>query len=151
VVTGPLGGSRTGHHLRFEPRWREGVALAASGLVHACIDLSDGLARDLHHIARASNVGARVDTQALPLRVLPNGGRATAVQALQDGEDFELLFALPPAAIASLAARPELSAVTLVRIGTVVPPGDGVTLVDAAGGSTPLSPGGFEHRFGLGG
>ena len=35
VVTGPLGRSRDGHHLRFAPRWREGIALAASGMVRA--------------------------------------------------------------------------------------------------------------------
>jgi thiamine-monophosphate kinase len=148
VVTGPLGGSRTGHHLRFEPRWREGIALAASGLVHACIDLSDGLARDLHHVAGASRVGARVDADALPRRVLPDGGRATIAQALHDGEDFELLFAVPPASIPVLSARTELAAVTLVRIGTFVPPEDGVVLVDAQGAAALLPPGGFEHQFG---
>ncbi|HEX5050299.1 MAG TPA: thiamine-phosphate kinase [Planctomycetota bacterium] len=150
VVTGPLGGSRHGHHLRFQPRWREGVALAASGAVHACIDLSDGLARDLHHVTTASNVGARVESARLPRRSLPDGGQATATQALHDGEDFELLFAAPAAALASLAALPALGDVTLTRIGTVVPVADGVALVDAAGTAAPLPVGGFEHRFGTG-
>ena len=148
VVTGPLGGSRAGHHLRFEPRWREGMALAGSGLVHACIDLSDGLARDLHHLARASQVGARLQTGALPLRPLAAGATATVEQALHDGEDFELLFAAPPAALATLAGLPALAAVTLTRIGTVVPEREGVTRVDGQGAATTLPQGGFEHRFG---
>jgi thiamine-monophosphate kinase len=148
VVTGPLGGSRAGHHLRFEPRWRQGVALAGSGLVHACIDLSDGLARDLHHVVQASRVGARLDAEALPRRLLPDGQRASIAQALHDGEDFELLFAAPPTALPVLAALPEFAAVALTRIGTVVEPGQGVSLVDGQGATTPLPHGGFEHQFG---
>lgn len=148
VVTGPLGGSRAGHHLRFEPRWRQGMALAGSGLVHACIDLSDGLARDLHHIALASQVGARIDNDALPLRTLPDGSRATIAQALHDGEDFELLFAARPDALPVLAARPEFAAVALTRIGTFVPPEQGIVLVDDRGNTTTLPRGGFEHQFG---
>lgn len=148
AVTGPLGGSRHGHHLRFQPRWREGVLLAASGLVHACIDLSDGLARDLHHIASASQVGARLEMASLPRRRLPDGSLATTTQALHDGEDFELLFAAPPAALATLAADARLGGVTLTRIGTVTRATDGVAIVDAGGTATPLPIGGFEHRFG---
>jgi len=148
VVTGPLGGSRAGHHLRFEPRWREGIALAASGRVHAAIDLSDGLARDLHEVARASGVGARIETAALPRRELPGGGRATVHQALHDGEDYELLLAVDPAEVDALAALPALAAIELVRIGATVAPGEGVVRIDERGSASPLPPGGFEHRFG---
>jgi thiamine-monophosphate kinase len=148
VVTGPLGGSREGHHLQFAPRWREGVALAASGRVHACIDLSDGLARDVRQVARASSVGARLDAEALPRRALRSGARATIEQALGDGEDYELLFAAPADAIAALAQQPELAQVTLTRVGTVVPEREGIVLVRAGGAAAPLPAGGFEHRFG---
>ncbi len=155
VVTGPLGGSRAGHHLRFEPRWREGVALAASGLVHAAIDLSDGLARDLHHVAVESGVGAQVELAALPRRRLPDGSLATIEQALHDGEDYELLLAAPPEAVLRLAALPELARVSLVRIGSIVAgslagsvAGSLIVQVDEQGRLSPLPPGGFEHRFG---
>jgi thiamine-monophosphate kinase len=148
LVTGPLGGSRAGHHLRFEPRWREGVALAESGRVHACIDLSDGLARDLHLLARSSKVGARIDVEALPRRTLQAGARASVEQALHDGEDFELLFAAAPADVGGLLALPRLSRVALTRIGVVTPAPEGVALVDGSGRASPLRPGGFEHRFG---
>ena len=148
VVTGPLGGSRHGHHLRFQPRWREGIALAASGVVHACIDLSDGLARDLHHVTTASCVGARLELAALPRRPLPDGSVATVDQALHDGEDFELLFATTPDDLAALVKDPRFDRVTMTRIGTVVPQDDGVVVVDAAGKTTTLPLGGFQHRFG---
>jgi len=147
AVTGPLGGSREGHHLRFAPRVREGIALAASGLVHACIDLSDGLARDLRQIARASNVGARLELPALPRREL-RGGPASVEQALHDGEDYELLFAAPPGALAELSKQPAFARMALVRVGAVVDASAGVTQVDARGAVTPLASGGFEHRFG---
>ncbi len=148
VVTGALGGSRAGHHLLFEPRWREGVALAASGLVHACIDLSDGLARDLHHVVSASRVGARIDAAALPLRVVADGRRASIAQALHDGEDFELLFALPPRHLAALALDPAFAGVALVLIGSVVEASLGVTIVQLDGRIEVLPVGGFEHHFG---
>jgi thiamine-monophosphate kinase len=148
VVTGPLGGSREGWHLRFEPRWREGIALAASGAVHAAIDLSDGLARDLHHVARASNVGARIELAALPLRGLSGGGRATVAQALQEGEDFELLLALAPERFADVARLPELKQVTLTQIGVVTPAHAGVVTVDAHGNVTALPAGGYQHQLG---
>jgi thiamine-monophosphate kinase len=147
VVTGPLGGSRAGHHLRFDPRWREGVALARSGLVHACIDLSDGLARDLRQLAAESRTGARIDAAKLPRRRLFGGALATVEQALQDGEDYELLFAAPRAALPELTALPELKNVTLTAIGEVVAGGE-LTLAGEMGGVAPLPTGGFEHRLG---
>jgi thiamine-monophosphate kinase len=148
AVTGPLGGSREGWHLRFEPRWREGIALAESGAVHASIDLSDGLARDLHQICRASRVGARVELEALPRRELAGGRRASVAQALHDGEDFELLLAIAPDRFEALARVPALSAVRLTRIGVVTESAAGVKAADAAGGVTDLPIGGYEHRFG---
>jgi len=147
VVTGPLGGSRASHHLEFEPRWRAGVALAASGVVTSCIDLSDGLARDLHQLTTASGVGARVDAAALPLRPLGAQGGATVAQALHDGEDFELLFTVAPHAFDRLARVPALAELTPAVIGAITP-GPGVRLRAADGREEALPRGGFEHRFG---
>ncbi len=148
VVTGPLGGSRARHHLRFEPRWRAGIALAASGAVHACIDLSDGLARDLHQVTSASQVGARIERAALPLRALEAGARATVSQALHDGEDYELLFAVAPDAWAAVRELPALAALVPSVIGRIESAAAGVTEVDADGRVEPLRVGGFEHRLG---
>ncbi|QBG47092.1 thiamine-monophosphate kinase [Verrucomicrobia bacterium S94] len=85
LVTGPLGGSfESGRHLDFTPRVAEGCFLRESGLVHAMMDISDGLATDLRHILAQSGVGAALEGAAIPKT-------GTLEQALFDGEDFELL------------------------------------------------------------
>ena len=61
--TGALGGSRSGKHLDFIPRIREGIWLRESGYVHSMMDVSDGLAVDLPHLCEASGVGARMDAR----------------------------------------------------------------------------------------
>ncbi|MFR2287263.1 MAG: thiamine-phosphate kinase, partial [Akkermansia sp.] len=92
AVTGVLGGSfPTAHHLTFTPRVREGGILAASGLVTAMMDLSDGLGADLPRLAAASGLGFRVQEELLPVRQ-----GFTAAQAVADGEDYELLMTFPP-------------------------------------------------------
>ncbi|MBM3972664.1 MAG: thiamine-phosphate kinase [Planctomycetes bacterium] len=148
VVTGPLGRSRDGHHLRFTPRWREGVALAASGLVRACIDLSDGLGRDAHHLAAASNIGVRLEARALPRRRGADGVLATVAQALHDGEDFELLFAVAPSDLPRLRALPGLADVELAEIGACTAATSGVVLAREDGAVEALPPGGFQHHLG---
>jgi thiamine-monophosphate kinase len=60
LVTGQLGGSRRGRHLRFRPRHPEGWLLNQQFRPHAMIDISDGLAADLHHILEESGAGAEV-------------------------------------------------------------------------------------------
>jgi thiamine-monophosphate kinase len=101
-VTGELGGSMEGKHLDFEPRLREAQWLAHHAPIRAMIDLSDGLASDLRHLLGQSGCGAELLTSAVPLS--PAARRNTAresarkpplLAALTDGEDFELLFAVP--------------------------------------------------------
>jgi thiamine-monophosphate kinase len=98
-VTGELGGSLAGRHLDFEPRVAEAQWLAAHFPIHAMIDVSDGLAGDLRHILRASQVGAELLARAIPVsRAAKLQARAESsckpplLSALADGEDFELLF-----------------------------------------------------------
>ncbi len=91
-VTGVLGGSLTsGWHLRFRPRLHEARWLVTNFRVRAMMDLSDGLAADLPRLARAGATGFVLDAASVPRR-----RGATAAQALADGEDFELLFAVAP-------------------------------------------------------
>lgn len=101
-VTGTLGGSREGKHLDFEPRIREAQWLATLYTIHAMIDLSDGLASDCLHICRAGGVGAELFGESIPVsrpaRLAARKGDSAKpglLAALTDGEDFELLFALP--------------------------------------------------------
>src|SRR5829696_6672657 len=97
LVTGPLGGSILGHHLDFTPRVREALKLHESAALHAMIDLSDGLGRDLYHICEASRCGAVVFGDAVPVSdaardLAARDGRPALDHALSDGEDFELVF-----------------------------------------------------------
>jgi thiamine-monophosphate kinase len=89
-VTGPLGGSfKSGRHLNFTPRVSQARFLVENFNPNAMMDISDGLAGDLNHILKASRVGARLDYESIPLHK-----GVSLAQALNDGEDFELLFTL---------------------------------------------------------
>ncbi len=93
VVTGPLGGAgaafRGGRYLQPPLRLDEGRALAA--VAHAQMDISDGLAVDLRHIARRSGVRCVVELERVPL------APGASLEDLSFGEDFELLAATPDA------------------------------------------------------
>jgi len=117
-VTGHLGGSLRGRHLKFTPRIEESRWLTKNFRIHAMMDLSDGLGADLPRLARASGVGFEVDEAALPL----NRG-CTAKQAISDGEDYELLFAISPKDSRSLLARwrKRFPNLPLTRIGRLNP------------------------------
>ena len=113
-VTGRLGGSLHGRHLKFTPRIAESRWLTKNFRIHAMMDLSDGLGADLPRLSRASDVGFEVEEAALPL----NRG-CTAEQAISDGEDYELLFAISPKDSRSLPTRwrKKFPNVPLTRIG----------------------------------
>ena len=89
AVTGRLGGSIRGKHLRFTPRLEEGEWLAARG-ASAMMDLSDGLAKDLPRLAKASSCGFAIDESSLPMT-----RGCSSDEALGDGEDYELLVTVP--------------------------------------------------------
>jgi thiamine-monophosphate kinase len=120
-VTGRLGGSLAGgHHFRFSPRLAEGRWLARQSAVHAMMDVSDGLAKDVHSLTPP---GA---APAIAADALPRRAGADVLAAVSDGEDYELLFAL--AARADRLAFEQRWArmfprVLLTRIGEFVPRG----------------------------
>jgi thiamine-monophosphate kinase len=98
LVTGRLGGSlRTGKHLDFVPRVREAAWLVSRGGVHAMMDLSDGLGVDGARLAEASGCELEWSPESVP-----KTRGCTVQQAFEDGEDFELLLAVPPSKVASL-------------------------------------------------
>jgi thiamine-monophosphate kinase len=108
-VTGPLGGSILGKHLRFTPRVKEGRRLAQRFGVTAMIDLSDGLATDLRHVCEESRVGAVLDERRVPLsaaarKASKKDRRSPLAHALSDGEDYELLYAASPERAERIAA-----------------------------------------------
>jgi thiamine-monophosphate kinase len=116
-VTGRLGGSLRGYHLKFVPRIAESRWLTENFRIHAMMDLSDGLGTDLPRLARASNVGFEVDEAALPL----NRG-CNIRQAISDGEDYELLFAISAKHSRSLLSRwrKKFPKIPLTRIGKLI-------------------------------
>lgn len=134
-VTGLLGGSITGKHLNFIPRIVEANWLVSNFHPSAMMDLSDGLAKDLPRLAKASGCGFRVDEALIPLT--PG---CTVAQGMGDGEDYEMLIAIDQAQAPMLViewakAFPELA---LTRIGELV----------ELGGGQALS-GGWEHFQGI--
>jgi len=147
-VTGELGGSRLGRHLHAEPRVDAGVFLNRHG-VTAMIDLSDGLSTDLGHLARESAVGAVVREAAIPVsddarRLAERDGVPALRHALDDGEDFELLFTLPPDEAGRLREAWPFE-LPLTEIGEIR---EGEVLLELADGSqVSLAPHGYEHRW----
>ena len=126
---------------RPEPRLELGVALR--GVAGAAIDVSDGLCQDLGHVLAASGAGARVDASLVPLsRALLDvaGDAAAREHALSAGDDYELLFTVPPERVGRLDNLEVAEAVT--EIG-VIEPEPGLRLEGAAG--TTMPPPGYRH------
>ncbi|MFN2541857.1 MAG: thiamine-monophosphate kinase [Chthoniobacterales bacterium] len=115
-VTGRLGGALRRKHLRFIPRIRESRWLTENFRLHAMIDLSDGLGADLPRLARASKVAFKIDIDRLP--VTPG---CKIDNAISDGEDYELLFAISPRDRERLEKkwRKKFPRVPLTRIGSL--------------------------------
>ena len=90
-VTGRLGGALKQKHLQFVPRIVESRWLTRNFPIHAMMDLSDGLGADLPRLAKASGVGFAIEMENLPL-----ARGANIDNAISDGEDYELLFAISP-------------------------------------------------------
>jgi thiamine-monophosphate kinase len=88
LVTGFLGGSIKGHHLTFTPRVKEAIRLVENFKISSMIDISDGLGSDIKRICEESNVGCRIDAAFIPVSKEVDN----VFSALNDGEDFELLF-----------------------------------------------------------
>lgn len=115
---------------------------------HALIDISDGLASEVYHLCEESGCGAIIDAAAIPIDLQT---RVTADEfdddvetyALFGGEDYELLFALPPSEVDKL--DPEHVAV----IGEFIDAEQGIQVRTAEGTIVPLEAGGFQH-FGRG-
>ena len=150
VVTGACGGSLLGRHLDVEPRCREALEIAARFPVHAAIDISDGLSLDLARLMHASATRGIVDLSRVPIHPdavrrsrLDADGTSPLDHALSDGEDFELLLALPPAAALALVIDPPIGVMPVI-FGEVTA-GEGLVARSADGTIEPLQPKGWLH------
>jgi thiamine-monophosphate kinase len=169
VLTGPVGGPGVGYQRLREGRGKassdrtairllygitarveDGLAMAASGHAHACIDLSDGLGPALHQLMGASGRGARVRWDDLPLArgLLATASRARVARtylALHFGGEYELLAAVDPAHVddvlaAVRAARPGARPAVIgeVTLGHEI-------LLELEGPAVPIGPEGYDH------
>lgn len=137
-VTGRLGGSILGKHLKFKPRLEEARFLVKNFKVNSMLDISDGLAQDLSHILKESKVGATIYAELIPLSKQAKNLDA----ALYGGEDFELLFTLP----LKEAKRIHLKGLADFKpVGEITDAKYGLRLVDEQGKEKIIQPKGFRH------
>jgi thiamine-monophosphate kinase len=117
-VTGRLGGAVKKKHLQFIPRSVESRWLTRNFPVHAMMDLSDGLGADLPRLAKASRVGFTIEMENLPL-----ARGAKIDNAISEGEDYELLFAISRRERTRLERewRKKFRKLPLTRIGRLNP------------------------------
>ena len=137
-------------HFNPTPRVREGKTLGERRLVHAMIDVSDGLLSDLGHICEESRVGARLWVERLPLspslRAAAVGRKSVDWQwALQGGEDYELLFSAPPENGFRILALGRKWKCGVARIGRIAPLESGIVIEGRNGPVDPRLFKGYDH------
>lgn len=130
------------------PRLALGQRLLESGLASAALDVSDGLVADLGHIAEESGLGAEIAAESVPLSDAAAAVCAVAPErratALTGGDDYELLFTVPPDRAAEVDALAADLALPLTRIGRMTE-GDALRVLDAAGRPLDLAARGWTH------
>lgn len=144
-VTGTLGGSLRGKHLTFTPRIHEARWLVGNFPIHAMIDLSDGLSSDLQRLVEVSQNGVGFEIHAAEIPVA-RAAHGSLTAALNDGEDFELLFTIDPRRVTALRTKwARKFGLKLTEIGRVVRSRSQVTLIERDGTRRPLTPAGYDH------
>lgn len=157
-VTGSLGEAALGlRDLQANPltrsaavrRFRQPVSrieagrILSRGIASTMIDVSDGLLQDLRHLCQASGVGAEIMLDSLPCS--PRVRRQDPMLALNGGEDYELLFAVPRKVEPRLRRLRGKLGCRVTRIGRLLPKRDGLRVCDAAGKPAPIETAGFDH------
>jgi len=144
---GQAGRSCVDRYLFPEPRIRMGLLVGRNRAATACIDLSDGLAEGVRHLAERSGVGAVLCAGAIPVEDAArrwfeqDGGDATE-QAVAGGDDYELLIAIRPRLKSRLTAALERGDVSITRIGACT--SERHVMLDCSGTMRHL-PRGYAH------
>lgn len=143
LVTGRLGGSIYGKQFNFIPRIKEAQWLVKHGRIHAMMDITDGLSLDLFRLVTASESGAVLYEESIPISKDAFKTTNPLESALSDGEDFELL------AVTSdhekLLKKWKNKKVPLTLIGEITKNTRKIELLDKKGKRTRLAPHGYEH------
>lgn len=137
-VTGALGGSIHGKHLRFEPRVKESRYLVKNFKINSMIDISDGLTQDLSHILEQSKAGAIIYEAKIPMSKEAKGLK----DALFGGEDFELLFTMPHKEAKKLLKENRMH---FKPIGEIMDKKYGLKLMGKDSKERSIASGGFRH------
>ena len=147
LITGQLGGSILGKHLDFNPRIAEAQLLSQLTNLSSMIDLSDGLALDLHRLCAESKCGATLFADQIPISEAAfqmNDDKTPLEHALGDGEDFELLFSLPAIEAQQLLKDQPLQGLRITQIGEISKDG---LFIQEKGRKLPLEALGYIHQF----
>jgi thiamine-monophosphate kinase len=123
-------------------------ALVEEEMAHAGIDVSDGLAADLHHLCAESGVGARIDAEVVPvdgaaLSLARAQGTDPFPLALHGGEDYQMLVAVPRDRFDDLKGLVGVWNITVTAIGEFTSTPE--VTITAKGETKPLAAAGFDH------
>jgi len=134
-------------HLKPFPRLREGQEISRRRIASAMIDISDGLASDLTRLGKESDKGAVVWEEKIPVAPLSKTLAKTLKQsflkwALYGGEDYELLFTVPPDKRKLVEEELDFSC---SLIGEVVDKREGISIINKRGTRTRIEGGGYDH------
>jgi len=137
-VSGSVGGSILGKHLKFRPRIKEARFLVRNFRINSMIDISDGLVQDLGHILEESKAGAVIYKDLIPVSRQARG----LADALYMGEDYELIFTLPRKEAKRLSVNKVFN---FKVIGEIISGQRNLRLIDNRGREKIIRSKGFRH------
>jgi len=137
-------------HLQPTARVPLGELLASQPYASSAMDLSDGLSGDLRHLCRQSQVGALIDSEQIPMsqqmQLYAKRIRATPLHwSLHGGEDYELLFTIPPQWQHELEKCAKERRIPITHIGIIQPKRFGIRIVHHDQRQDVFSPRSYEH------
>lgn len=153
ILTGELGGSILSKHMNPVPRFREIEKILEFVPVKAGMDISDGLSIDISRMLAASNVGAILEEGEIPVsndarELAKTSGQSPMAHALSDGEDFELLLAIPSGTWEGLKFEWEKTGIK-TRLSCIgrIEYDQGLSMANPEGTLTNIVSNGYEHDF----
>jgi len=122
---------------------------ALLGYASAAMDVSDGLVKDFDRFCRASQAGGKIHATAVPLsapaRAILAAGRTQLADLITGGEDYEVLAAVGPQAVAEFEAAAAAAGTPVTRIGLIEEAAQGVRVCDGSGQSMAFKRTGWDH------